>query len=312
MKKVINYLFIVVCLFIVGCDTHKHEYSHNIVFPTCTEDGYIEYTCECGDSYKDEQVFASKHTEVKLEEVSPTCSKPGLTSGVQCAVCKEILVEQKEIPALGHTEVIVPGKEATCVSKGYEEYKQCSVCGEKIGEYKVIQATGHQKVILKLYKEPTDTERGFQKVECAVCDYSGIEVLYKEGCKYQDNGTEYEVKMFDRNEDLIILNNQVLTDYESLKQLFDTYIGEDVSKYYEQNVFEDSIVLVVVDKIIAEKYTNVYRDGEVIYYHVEGIEYFKDPAKIHLVVIPKTGTFENFDSSINYVFASEGVYYTIE
>lgn len=33
---------------------HKHDYHEtHRVDPTCTEDGYIEYTCDCGDSYTD-------------------------------------------------------------------------------------------------------------------------------------------------------------------------------------------------------------------------------------------------------------------
>ncbi len=33
--------------------THEHSYQEKVVEPTCTEKGYIEYTCNCGASYKD-------------------------------------------------------------------------------------------------------------------------------------------------------------------------------------------------------------------------------------------------------------------
>lgn len=32
---------------------HEHSYQEQVVEPTCTEKGYIEYTCNCGASYKD-------------------------------------------------------------------------------------------------------------------------------------------------------------------------------------------------------------------------------------------------------------------
>lgn len=32
-------------------DTHTHVYTSKVTAPTCTEDGYTTYTCECGESY---------------------------------------------------------------------------------------------------------------------------------------------------------------------------------------------------------------------------------------------------------------------
>ena len=32
-------------------ETHEHSYTAVVTAPTCTEDGYTTYTCECGDSY---------------------------------------------------------------------------------------------------------------------------------------------------------------------------------------------------------------------------------------------------------------------
>lgn len=41
---------------------HEHDYHEtHRVDPTCTEDGYIEYTCDCGDSYR-EPLPATGHT----------------------------------------------------------------------------------------------------------------------------------------------------------------------------------------------------------------------------------------------------------
>ena len=43
------------------------------------------------------------HTEEVIPAVDPTCTEDGLTEGVQCSECGEILVPQETVPALGHT-----------------------------------------------------------------------------------------------------------------------------------------------------------------------------------------------------------------
>ncbi len=45
-------------------DGHVHEYSTEVVDPTCTEQGYILYTCSCGDSYVADYVDALGHEYV--------------------------------------------------------------------------------------------------------------------------------------------------------------------------------------------------------------------------------------------------------
>lgn len=38
---------------------HEHSYTSTVVAPTCTSDGYTQYTCSCGSSYKENVVSAS-------------------------------------------------------------------------------------------------------------------------------------------------------------------------------------------------------------------------------------------------------------
>lgn len=81
-----------------------------------------------------------QHTEETIPAVLATCTTKGLTEGKKCSVCGDILVAQKEIPALGHDyskmEVV---KEPTCTVEGVEE-GVCSRCGETV--QRVIPA-GH-------------------------------------------------------------------------------------------------------------------------------------------------------------------------
>ena len=41
---------------------HEHEYKAAVTDPTCTEQGYTTYTCECGESYTDDYVKAVWHS----------------------------------------------------------------------------------------------------------------------------------------------------------------------------------------------------------------------------------------------------------
>ena len=92
----------------------NHSLKHvEAVDRTCTEDGHIEYwiCSECEVVYsdvdagneisiRDTVIGANGHTPIVLPAVSPDYTNTGLTEGEYCGTCKDILVEQKVIPAL--------------------------------------------------------------------------------------------------------------------------------------------------------------------------------------------------------------------
>jgi hypothetical protein len=84
------------------------------------------------------------HTEEIIPGVKATCTGTGLTEGKRCSVCKEILVAQEVIAALGHTEVIDKAMAATCTKDGLTEGKHCSTCKAVLTAQEVVKATGHK------------------------------------------------------------------------------------------------------------------------------------------------------------------------
>lgn len=134
---------------------------------TCTEAGTMVYTCSCGDSYTreipkidhnyvtietvpptettvgysvqrcsycgDEKTVdgdpatGHTHTEVTISGYAATCTETGLTDGVKCSACGEILTAQETINALGHDyqSVVTPPTET---EQGYTTHT-CRRCG---------------------------------------------------------------------------------------------------------------------------------------------------------------------------------------
>lgn len=92
-------------LSIVSCkpnkDEHEHNYTKEVVAPTCTENGYTKYTCECGDTYRDSEIPAA-HQMVEVYEKEPTCTEAGESAFHVCQLCGYIEGEKTVVPALGH------------------------------------------------------------------------------------------------------------------------------------------------------------------------------------------------------------------
>ena len=170
--------------------------TENNVAPTCTTAGGYDTViyctvCNTETSRVHTDVAANGHTEVILDAKAPTCTESGLTAGVKCSVCKEILTAQIEVPASGHVdenpkdykcdtcgadlctehvEKIIPAKAATCTETGLTEGKQCSICGEVIVPQTVVDALGHTEAIDEAVP-PTCTATGLTEGKhCSACN----------------------------------------------------------------------------------------------------------------------------------------------
>ena len=86
-----------------------HEYNAEVTAPTCTEQGYTTYTCECGDTYTTDYVDALGHIPANAVEenyVAATCTENGSKDVViYCSVCdEEISRETETLEATGHAD----------------------------------------------------------------------------------------------------------------------------------------------------------------------------------------------------------------
>ncbi len=98
-----------------------------------------------------------------------TCTENGLTAGVKCSVCGEILTAQEVVDALGHTEETIPAVDATCTETGLTAGVKCSVCGEILTAQEVVDALGHTEETIPAV-DATCTEHGLTAgVKCSVC-----------------------------------------------------------------------------------------------------------------------------------------------
>ena len=96
---------------------HEHKYTANLTTnPTCTEEGVITYTCDCGDTYTVAQPKLEHQYEEEITK-NATCAMEG-EKIFTCTLCKDTYSEI--IPMLEHEEGQHLFKDATCVKEGID------------------------------------------------------------------------------------------------------------------------------------------------------------------------------------------------
>lgn len=83
------------------------------------------------------------NTEPAGEETDSTCSVQGVTAGLKCSSCGEILEQQQKKPLADHTEVATDAVAPSCIKPGLTAGSKCSVCGETIKAQETVKAVGH-------------------------------------------------------------------------------------------------------------------------------------------------------------------------
>ena len=156
---------------------HQHSYTQTITEPTCTDMGYTTHTCDCGDSFTDNQIEPLGHSYV-VTSVAPTTQAQGYDLH-QCSRCGDNyqdnyidkILQVSEAHTHSYTDSLV---KPSCTDRGYTKHT-CS-CGESfIDSY--TAALGHDFKLSTV--APTTVSKGYDQHRCSRCSYS-----------YKDNYTD--------------------------------------------------------------------------------------------------------------------------
>lgn len=150
-----------------------HTYEKTVTAPTCTAEGYSQYTCTvCGQNYREDFIPALGHTYEETT-VAPTCTTEGYTQ-YTCTVCGDSY-RGDFAAALGHTyEDTVTAPD--CDKMGYTTHT-CTVCAYSyIDSYTEALDHSYQQ---EMTKEPTCAETGEMTFTCTECGKSYTQTLPK-------------------------------------------------------------------------------------------------------------------------------------
>ena len=134
----------------------------------CTRGGQKIYACTvCNEKVSvDDGTPALGHTPVVVPSVPVTCMQDGLTEGLKCSVCDEVI--QKQLIAVEksdehHTVVTDAAVAPTCSNVGYTEGSHCSSCNKVFVKQNEIAKTAHT------YGDWAAAEKGYHTKTCSVC-----------------------------------------------------------------------------------------------------------------------------------------------
>lgn len=158
---------------IIPVKDHIHKYKEEIFKATCTEQGYVLFTCTCGQSYKDSYTTPIGHNYANEEIIiKENCNQEGKIKK-ECLNCKDIIYETISKND-DHQEILVSMlKEVTCTTDGIGKY-YCAVCGKTI-KYEIIPSA-HNIELSQILLEATCTQDGIAQYWCSICHQ---EISYK-------------------------------------------------------------------------------------------------------------------------------------
>lgn len=139
-----------------------NELKTEVIKPTCTVNGYTQYTCTICKEYCHRNVVRAPGHSYGAWYVAKEATFA--SKGIERRDCKNCgQYESKDIPmkthtdknndsicddcgskfCTTHTEELLPGKSATCTQDGLTEGKKCSNCDAILQAQEIIPASGH-------------------------------------------------------------------------------------------------------------------------------------------------------------------------
>ena len=149
-------------------ESHKHSYTEVVTKPTCTEVGYTTHTCECGDTFRVNEVPALGHSFTNyVSNNDAEC----MIDGTMTAACDRGCGEKHTIPDEGSFlgcdfKAVVTAP--TCTTGGHTTYT-CTRCGYSYESDKTA-ALGHDFKNYVSNNDATCTKDGTKTGKCTRCD----------------------------------------------------------------------------------------------------------------------------------------------
>lgn len=146
--------------------SHSHSYISTVISPTCTKQGYTQYSCSCGDTYNENYTSAKGHIEVIDKAVDATISATGLTEGKHCSVCGAILLAQKVIPKLASVTYVEKGNSSFKLINDLNEEYTCGPVSNGPNKCKIenfvcsIGSFGNGQIMLNINFDMRKTAQG--------------------------------------------------------------------------------------------------------------------------------------------------------
>ena len=156
--------------------------------PTCTEDGYEEYSCSRCEYTKKATLTKLGHDIIHHGGKLPSCEAEGWNEYETCSRCD--YSTYSEIEAKGHrrlSAVVENRREPTCTSDGcFDRVEYCGECQKELSrEKEILSKLGHN--VGKIgEKQPTCTEDGYEEYSCSRCEYGYIETVFSDGHRFGD------------------------------------------------------------------------------------------------------------------------------
>ena len=169
---------------------HQAGNSGIVTQPTCEEKGYTQYTCtRCGEAFNADWVDPLGHDHTgPRKTIEPTCTIDGAT-GPTCIRCGDFHQEET-IPALGHKALVVQAKAPTCTEAGNETGTKCERCQEIFMTPTEIPALGHIFTNYISDHNATCTADGTETANCDRCTETHTRI--EEDSKLGHSFTQYK------------------------------------------------------------------------------------------------------------------------
>ena len=144
----------------------EHSYGRWTVAaePTCAREGLEKSVCSVCFATETRTIEKLAHTPITVSGYAADCDTDGLTDGVLCDSCGEVLTEQKSIPMLGHD---MSGWEYAGKSfEGRDQHRQ--FCRRDGCGMQMLNDCGFDQVVFAA----TCEESGYHIHTCLTCKYT--------------------------------------------------------------------------------------------------------------------------------------------